>query len=102
KAPTTEELVIFGFAPTKPYVVVGTISADGKKLVHKVDIKLNSCGFCHDIGVTQRLMKYDKNEYARIGGMPRYGNVESIKWFEAEPNCTFHIINSFEDGDEAS
>ncbi|CAI8599840.1 unnamed protein product [Vicia faba] len=121
KAPTTEELVIFGFAPTKPYVVVGIVSADGKKLVHKVDIKLNRCSICHDIGVTQRynvimdfpltidlirllrggpLMKYDKKEYARIGVMPRYGNAESIKWFEVEPNCTFHIINSFEDGDE--
>ncbi|KAL5099886.1 hypothetical protein RYX36_004213, partial [Vicia faba] len=55
KAPTTEELVIFGFAPTKLYVVVGIISADGKKLVHKVDIKLNRCSLCHDIGVTQRL-----------------------------------------------
>ncbi|KAL5074128.1 hypothetical protein RYX36_013112 [Vicia faba] len=100
KAPTTEELVIFGFAPTKPYVVVGIVSADGKKLVHKFDIKLNRCSLCHDIGVTQRLMRYDKKEYARIGVMPRYGNAESIKWFEVEPNCTFHIINSFEDGDE--
>ncbi|KAL5071611.1 hypothetical protein RYX36_022498, partial [Vicia faba] len=98
KAPTTEELLIFSFAPTKPYVVVGIISADGKKLVHKVDIKLNRCSLFHDIGID----KYDKNEYARIGVMPRYGNAGSIKWFEVEPNCTFHIINSFEDGDEAS
>ena len=29
-------------------------SADGKKLVHKVDLKLNRCTLCHDIGVTQR------------------------------------------------
>lgn len=49
-----------------------------------------------------RLIKYDRKEYARIGVMPRYGNANSIKWFEVEPNCTFHIINSFEDGDEAS
>ncbi|KAL5800633.1 hypothetical protein ACOSQ3_032265 [Xanthoceras sorbifolium] len=32
--------------------------------------------------------------------MPRYGDVDSIKWFDAEPNCTFHILNCFEDGDE--
>ena len=34
--------------------------------------------------------------------MPHYGDANSIKWFEVEPNCTFHIINSFEDGHEAS
>ena len=47
-------------------------------------------------------MKYNKEEYARIGVMPHYGDANSIKWFEVEPNCTFHIINSFEDGHEAS
>ncbi|KAK7850270.1 carotenoid 9, partial [Quercus suber] len=28
--------------------------ADGKKLVHKVDLKLDRCSICHDIGLTQR------------------------------------------------
>ncbi|TKY74555.1 Carotenoid 9,10(9',10')-cleavage dioxygenase [Spatholobus suberectus] len=123
KAPDTGELVTLGVAATKPFVVVGIISADGKKLVHKVDLKLNRCTLCHDISVTQRynvimdfpltidlnrllrggpLIKYNKEEYARIGVMPRYGDANSIKWFEVEPNCTFHIINSFEDGHEAS
>ncbi|RZC15663.1 9-cis-epoxycarotenoid dioxygenase NCED4, chloroplastic [Glycine soja] len=99
------------------------INAEGKKLVHKVDLNLNRCTLCHDIGVTQRynvimdfpltidlnrllrrgpLIKYNKEEYARIGVMPRYGDANSIKWFEVEPNCTFHMINSFEDGHEAS
>ncbi|KAE8722713.1 hypothetical protein F3Y22_tig00013738pilonHSYRG00031 [Hibiscus syriacus] len=32
--------------------------------------------------------------------MPRYGDEDSIRWFEVKPNCTFHIINCFEDGDE--
>lgn len=43
---------------------------------------------------------YNKEEYARIGIMPRYGHANSIKWFEVEPNCTFHILNCFEDGDD--
>ncbi|KAL7188487.1 hypothetical protein ACSBR1_038364 [Camellia fascicularis] len=38
--------------------------------------------------------------YARIGVMPRYGNANSIKWFEVEPSIVFHIINCFEDGHE--
>lgn len=121
KVPGTGELVIQGVDAIKPFVEVGIISADGKKLIHKVDLKLNRCSLCHEIGVTQRynvimdypltidlnrllrggqLIKYNKEEYARIGVMPRYGDANSIKWFEVEPNCTFHIINSFEDGNE--
>ncbi|WRX34971.1 Carotenoid oxygenase - like 10, partial [Theobroma cacao] len=47
-----------------------------------------------------RLIKYDKEGYARMGVMHRYGDADSIQWFEVKPNCTFHFINSFEDGDE--
>ncbi|ESW09210.1 hypothetical protein PHAVU_009G109200 [Phaseolus vulgaris] len=121
KAPDTGELVTLGVAATKPFAVAGIISADGEKLVRKVDLQLNRSTLCHDIGVTKRynvimdfpltidlnrvlrggqLIKYNKEEYARIGILPRYGDANSIKWFEVEPNCTFHIINSFEDGHE--
>ncbi|KAL5996549.1 hypothetical protein ACLOJK_026629 [Asimina triloba] len=44
--------------------------------------------------------RYEGDSYARIGVMPRYGNADSIKWFELEPHCTFHILNCFEDGHE--
>lgn len=47
-----------------------------------------------------RLIKYNNKGYARIGVMPRYGDGDSIKWFQVEPNCTFHIFNCFEDGDD--
>ncbi|KAK0571518.1 hypothetical protein LWI29_017420 [Acer saccharum] len=121
KAPGTGELVIMGVDATRPFVEVGVISADGNKLLHKVDLKLNRCSLCHEIGVTQRynvfldyplsidisrlvrggpLIKYENEGYARIGIMPRYGDADSIKWFDVEPNCTFHIFNCFEDGDE--
>ncbi|KAF4394391.1 carotenoid 9,10(9',10')-cleavage dioxygenase 1-like isoform X1 [Cannabis sativa] len=121
KAPGTGELVIIGMNAIKPYVELGVISADGKKIVHKTDLKLDRCTFCHDFGVTKRynvfmdfpltldamrffcggsLIKFDKNEYARIGVMPRYGNSDSIIWFDVEPNCTFHLFNCFEDGED--
>ncbi|XP_059314552.1 carotenoid 9,10(9',10')-cleavage dioxygenase 1-like isoform X1 [Lycium ferocissimum] len=118
----TNELVIMGINPLiKPYLELGVISADGKQMVHKVDLKFNRCILCHEIGVTKRynvildfpltidisrlirgeeLIKYDKDEYARIGIMLRYGDANSIKWFEVEPCCVFHIINCFEDNDE--
>ncbi|XP_041018063.1 carotenoid 9,10(9',10')-cleavage dioxygenase 1-like [Juglans microcarpa x Juglans regia] len=121
RAPGSGELVIIGVDAVKPFLEVGLISADGKKLIHKVDLGLNRSSLIHDIGVTQRylvimdfpltidikrlirggpLIKYNKEEYARIGIMPRYGDSDSIKWFDVEPNTTFHILNSFEDGDE--
>ncbi|XP_059639101.1 carotenoid 9,10(9',10')-cleavage dioxygenase 1-like [Cornus florida] len=100
KAPGTGEMVLMGVDAKKPYFELGVISADGKKLVHKVDLKFNRCTLCHDIGVTQRLMRYDKEGYARIGVMPRYGNAESVQWFEVEPSCVLHILNCYDDGDE--
>ncbi|KAJ0986076.1 hypothetical protein J5N97_004432 [Dioscorea zingiberensis] len=100
KAPGTGELVITGADVVKPFLVLGVISADGERLAHTVDIKLERSILCHDIGVTERLMKYEKESYARIGVMPRYGDAESIKWFHVQPYCTFHLINAYEDGDE--
>ncbi|CAJ1973891.1 unnamed protein product [Sphenostylis stenocarpa] len=117
----TGELVIFGVDATKPYFEIGIVSADGKELVHKADLKLDRSSLSHEIGITSRyivildcplivdsnrllrrgqLIKYEKEKYARIGIMPPYGDANSIQWFEVEPNNTFHIINSFEDGHE--
>ncbi|KAM3735674.1 hypothetical protein ACB098_10G104500 [Castanea mollissima] len=46
------------------------------------------------------LIKYSKEEYARIGIIPRYGDSDSIRWFEVQPNYTFHVLNCFEDDNE--
>ncbi|KAL8216882.1 hypothetical protein R6Q57_023719, partial [Mikania cordata] len=96
-------------------------SDNGSKLLHKADLKFKRCSLCHDIGVTLRynvildfplttdikrlanggpLIKYDKEGHARIGVMPRYGDANSVRWFKVEPCCVFHIINTYEDGDE--
>ncbi|CAI0408461.1 unnamed protein product [Linum tenue] len=121
KVPGTGELVIFGVQASKPFVELGVISADGERLLHKVDLNLSRCTLCHDVGITERynvfmdfpltvdvnrlirggpLIKYNREDYARIGVMPRYGNTESIRWFDVTPNCTFHIVNCFEDRNE--
>ncbi|KAK2661244.1 hypothetical protein Ddye_007777 [Dipteronia dyeriana] len=123
RAPESGELVIMGFDAVKPYYVVGIVSADGKILSHKVDLKFNRCCFIHEIGVTEMyniimdypltidvkrllmggsFMKYQKGGHARIGVMPRYGDADSVQWFEVESHCTLHLVNCFEDGNEAS
>ncbi|KAL5783303.1 hypothetical protein ACOSP7_008332 [Xanthoceras sorbifolium] len=83
KAPESGELVIMGFDAVKPYYVVGVVSADGKKLSHKVDLKFHSYNIIMDSPLTvdaKRLLV--------------------VQWFEVEPHCTFHLINCFEDGNE--
>ncbi|CAM8949539.1 unnamed protein product [Rhodiola kirilowii] len=121
KVPGTGELVIIGVDAVKPYIELGVISADGKRLIHKVDLQYKRSLICHDVGITQRynvlldcpltvdigrlvrggpLIKYEGDEYTRIGVMPRYGDTSSIQWFDVEPNITLHILNCFEYGDE--
>ncbi|RCV11293.1 hypothetical protein SETIT_2G174500v2 [Setaria italica] len=120
-APGSGELVIFGTDAKKPFLVIGVVSADGTRLKHRVDLKLDRCTLCHDIGVTLKyniimdvpltidiirlikggpLIQFEKESYARIGVMPRYGDADSIIWFNVEPFCMFHLINCFEEGDE--
>ncbi|CAL4933445.1 unnamed protein product [Urochloa decumbens] len=95
--------------------------ADGQRLLHKVDLKFEEGKFIHDIGVTTKytiIMDYplrfgisrtflqkpifenDMNGKSRIGVMPRFGNVESIRWFDVENHCSFHLFNCFEDKNE--
>ncbi|KAF9613048.1 hypothetical protein IFM89_005482 [Coptis chinensis] len=121
RAPGTGELVILGADVVKPFIVLGVVSADGKKLLSKVDLKFSRSIICHDVGVTEKnniilyspltadinrlikggsLFMYRKEDYARMGVMPRYGDGNSVRWFEVAPHCTFHIVNCFEDGEE--
>ncbi|XBJ21601.1 hypothetical protein VPH35_000123 [Triticum aestivum] len=109
-APGSGELVIFGSDAKKPFLVVGVISDDGTKLKHKVDLELDRPTLCHDIGVTRRCniimdlpLTVDISRLTtggQIGVMPRYGDAESVEWFDVEPCCMFHLINCFEEGDE--
>lgn len=119
--PGSGELVISGINIVKPYLTIGVVSEDGMKLRQKVDLKLDRCTFCHEIGITRMyniimdmpltldprrilraapVMDYGKESYARIGVMPRNGDAESVVWFHVEPFCTVHLINCFEQGDE--
>nr|GME19818.1 carotenoid 9,10(9',10')-cleavage dioxygenase 1-like [Ipomoea batatas] len=49
-----------------------------------------------------RFIKYDSKEFARIGVMPRHGDADSVTWFEVEPCVVFHILNCYEEDNEAN
>ncbi|KAH1067397.1 hypothetical protein J1N35_032384 [Gossypium stocksii] len=99
RVPGTGELVTMRIAATKPFVEVGVISG----IIHKLDLKLDRCPLCHEIGVTNRyivfmdcpltvdvnrfirggqLIKYESEGNTKIGIMPRNGDAGSIQWFK--------------------
>nr|CAB3494777.1 unnamed protein product [Digitaria exilis] len=123
KVCSSGELVIMGINPQKPHYLVGVISSDGQRLLHKVDLGFEEAKFIHDIGVTTKyniIMDYplrfgisrtlqqkpifdnDMNGKSRIGVMPRFGDAESIRWFDVENHCSYHLFNCFEDENEVT
>lgn len=47
-----------------------------------------------------RFIQHDTNARARIGVMPRFGDAKSTSWFDVKNHCSYHLINSFEEGHE--
>uniref|UniRef100_A0A0E0L884 Carotenoid oxygenase n=1 Tax=Oryza punctata TaxID=4537 RepID=A0A0E0L884_ORYPU len=150
------ELVTMGTNIEKPHFVLGVISSDGERLLHKVDLKFEEGKLIHDIGVTAqyniimdyplhfglqrtilrkpwvpyiytiftmtttsvgnmhtdliihnnvvmflfRFIQNDMGGISRIGVMPRFGDADSIIWFDVENHCSYHLFNCFEDGNE--
>ncbi|CAL5044430.1 unnamed protein product [Urochloa decumbens] len=115
------DLVIMGTNTEKPHYVLGVISSDGERLLHKVDLKFEEGKLIHDIGVTAKyniildyplrfgifrtfvqkpFIENDMNGKSRIGVMPRFGDADSIIWFHVVNHCSYHLFNCFEDGNE--
>lgn len=114
------ELLFFDYYTEHPYMSYGVIDAEGK-LVHHVPIELPGDRLPHDMGVTENYsILHDLPVYhdegalragrhkivfnaqlpARFGVIPRYGEPDSIKWFEFSPCFLYHVINCWEEGDE--
>jgi carotenoid cleavage dioxygenase-like enzyme len=58
--------------------------------------------FCHN-NVRMfifRLIENDMDGKSRFGVMPRFGDAESIIWFDVKNHCSYHLFNCFEDGNE--
>ncbi|KAK2984125.1 hypothetical protein RJ640_006278, partial [Escallonia rubra] len=54
EAPENGELVIMVVDGVKPYYGVEVVSADGKRLNHKVDINFSRSSPSHKVGVTEK------------------------------------------------
>ena len=46
------------------------------------------------------MIQWDASNGFRLGVVPRFGDDDSIKWFDIEESFLFHVANSWEEGDE--
>lgn len=116
----TGELLFFDYGMRPPYMSYGVVGADGK-LKHFTPIDLPGPRLPHDMAVSRNYsilldlplindpvalkqgrhkIIFERNMPARFGVIPRYGQGETIKWFEAKPCYMYHTINAWEEGDE--
>jgi carotenoid cleavage dioxygenase len=116
----TGEMMFFNYPEKPPYMNYGVIDRNNK-LVHYVPIDLPGARWPHDLGITRRYtvlhdlplyfepealkrgehnLVFNRDQPARFGIIPRYGNTAQVRWFEATCCYILHITNCFEDGDE--
>ncbi|MBL0922928.1 MAG: carotenoid oxygenase family protein [Sphingomonadaceae bacterium] len=118
--PRTGELLFFNYSKHAPFMHYGVVGPDGR-LAHYVPVPLPGPRLPHDMMFTpnwsilcdfplfwdEELLKRDVHVTRLHAGMPsrfalipRHGQPEEIRWFEADPTFVLHFINAYEDGDE--
>ena len=115
--PETGEFVFFDYALYEPKMSTGTVSATGA-LTHFQEVDLPGPRLPHDMGMTENyVILHDlpvvfteaaiRNRMwqihvadmpTRFGVVPRKGG--DPKWFEFPTCYVYHVINSWEEGDE--
>ena len=119
--PLTGELVFFGYNFVKPYVTYYRANAAGQVLQVE-SIETQGPTMMHDFAVTENYVvfmempitfswllaitgdglpfRWDNDAVCRFGVMPRSGGSKDVKWFDIPPCFVFHVMNSFEQGDD--
>ena len=117
---STGELLFFNYSKKAPFMHYGVVSADNR-LEHYVPIPLPGPRLPHDMAFTKRhsifadlplfwdpealksglhAARFHPDLPTRFAIIPRRGQPEDIRWFEAEPTYVLHWMNAWEDGDE--
>jgi carotenoid cleavage dioxygenase-like enzyme len=118
--PATGEMMFFNYTEKPPFMNYGVVDRDNN-LVHYTPIELPGARWPHDLGITKRFtvvhdlplyfdpkglregrheLVFNRDQPARFGVLPRYGDNSQVKWFECTPCYVLHITNCYEDGDE--
>jgi len=117
--PDTGEFVFFDYSLYEPWMTFGTVSPTNE-LVHFEKVELPGPRLPHDMGLTKNyIVLHDlpvvfsesglrnsmwqikvADQPARFGVVPRRGRGDEIKWFETDSCYIYHVINTWEEGDE--
>ncbi len=116
----TGECMFFNYSKYAPYMHYGVVNRAGD-LVHYVPIPLPGPRLPHDMAITKNWSilndmplfwdegLLERNIHAarihdgvptRFALIPRHGEPEDIRWFEASPTYVLHWTNAYEEGDE--
>ncbi|MFC3052591.1 carotenoid oxygenase family protein [Kordiimonas pumila] len=116
----TGDMLFFNYGKDAPYMNYGVVGPDNK-LKHYIPVDLPGPRLPHDMAFTENYSimadlplfwdpeglkvgyhtsKFFRDIPTRFAIVPRYGNPEDIKWFEAAPTYVLHWMNAYEDGDE--
>ncbi|MCB1843151.1 MAG: carotenoid oxygenase family protein [Halioglobus sp.] len=119
--PHTGEMLFFGYNVMQPYLTYMRADAAGNMLQVE-PLELSGPSMMHDFAVTENHVvfmempvrfswwqaltgsalpfKWDDGAPCRVGVMPRTGSNADLRWFDIPPCFVFHIMNSFERGNE--
>lgn len=117
--PDTGEFVFFDYSLYEPWMTFGTVNANNE-LTHFEKVELPGPRLPHDMGLTKNyVVLHDlpivfsesglrnsmwqikmADQPARFGVVPRRGRGDEIKWFETDTCYIYHVINTWEEGDE--
>ena len=114
------EMMTFGYSPMPPFLNYSVINPVGE-VVHTKEITIPKGIMMHDCAITEKytifpdlplifdfeaamkgesMVQWDPANGCRIGIVPRFGDDETIKWFEIDESFLFHVSNAWEEGDE--
>jgi carotenoid cleavage dioxygenase len=116
----TGEMLFFNYSKEAPYMHYGVVDSAGK-LAHYIPIELPGPRLPHDMAFTDQYailndlplfwdpeaLKHDAHAVrffpelpSRFGIVPRRGQSNQVRWFDAKPTYVLHWINAYEEGDE--
>lgn len=117
----TGEMMFFGYSLAQPPYLKYSVVSESGELLRTVPIDLPVGVIMHDFAITanytifmdlpmtfrlERLQQgkpaflFEPETPSRFGILPRHGDNNSIRWFEAPACYVFHTLNAYEEGDE--
>ncbi|MEO8858994.1 MAG: carotenoid oxygenase family protein [Burkholderiaceae bacterium] len=118
--PATGEMLFFNYSKHAPYMHYGVVDRNDQ-LVHYVPVPLPGPRLPHDMAFSEHyailndfplywdpellkqgkhVVKFHPDQPSRFAIIPRRGQPQDIRWFEAAPTFVLHFLNAYEEGDE--